>query len=59
VLRSAARKRRLGLLAAFAIALFAGVRLPHADDPHDIDFAGPRAFDVWSIRPPPCAPARG
>jgi hypothetical protein len=47
-MRSAARERRLGFLAAFAIAIFAGVRLPRADDPHYIDFAGPRAFDVWS-----------
>jgi len=59
VLWSAARKRRFqsgadaphskfGLLAAFAIALFAGVRLPHADDPRYIDFAGPRWPNVWS-----------
>src|SRR5205085_11330586 len=36
------------LLAFVAIALFVGVRLPRADDPCYIDFAGPRAFDVWS-----------
>ena len=56
---SAARKRRFqsgadaphskfALLAAFGIALFAGVRLPHADDPHYIEFAGNRALNVWS-----------
>jgi hypothetical protein len=28
--------------------LFAGVRLPHADDPRYIDFAGPRWPNVWS-----------
>jgi hypothetical protein len=48
VFRSAARKRRLWLLAAVAIALFVGVRLPRADDPRYIDFAGPRALNVWS-----------
>jgi hypothetical protein len=47
MLRSA-RHSGIALLAALAIALFAGVRLPRADDPHYIDFAGPRAFNVWS-----------
>jgi hypothetical protein len=43
-----ARHSGIALLAAFAIALFAGVRLPRADDPRYIDFAGPRAAVVWS-----------
>jgi hypothetical protein len=47
VLRSA-RHSEIGLLAAFGIALFAGVRLPRADVPGYIDFAGDRAFTVWS-----------
>ena len=47
MLRSA-RHSGIGLLAAFAIALFAGVRLPRADDPRYIDFAGDQAWNVWS-----------
>jgi hypothetical protein len=50
VLRSA-RHSGIGLLAAFAIALFAGARLPRADDPHYIEFADARwhnALNVWS-----------
>jgi len=47
VLRSA-RHSGIALLAAFGIALFAGVRLPRADDPHYIEFAGPQAPNVWS-----------
>jgi len=56
---SAARQRRfqggadaphskLALLAAFGIALFAGVRLPQADDPQYIEFAGSQGPNVWS-----------
>jgi hypothetical protein len=36
------------LLAAFGVALFAGVLLPRADDPNYIKFAGDQAFTVWS-----------
>ena len=38
---------KLALLTAFGIALVAGMFLPHADDPHYIDFAGNQALNVW------------
>lgn len=47
MLRSA-RHSGIGFLAAFGIALFAGVRLPRADDPRYIEFSGDQAFTVWS-----------
>jgi len=47
VLRSA-RHSEIGLLAAFGIALFAGVRLPRADVAGYINFAGDQTFTVWS-----------
>lgn len=47
MLRSA-RHSGIALLAAFAIALFAGALLPRADDPHYIEFAGDQALNVWS-----------
>ena len=48
MLRSA-RHSGLGLLAAFGIALFAGVRLPHTDDPHYIEFAGNRIAEIRQL----------
>jgi len=43
-----ARHSGIGFLAALGIALVVGVRLPRADDPNYIKFAGDQAFTVWS-----------